>query len=93
MNGEAILNTAIATGVTFLDTADCYGSGTSETIIGQKMSTLSNRSDFFIATKVPRIGVSDSADWKVEITEAAIRHRVADCASRLGDKPMSTCNM
>lgn len=50
---EALAAAADA-GVTFIDTADVYGAGRSETLIG-KFLRERNRDDFFIATKLGRL--------------------------------------
>lgn len=51
-NAFAILEEAIAAGVTLFDTADVYGDGRSEKIIGDYLRTVDN--EIFIATKVGR---------------------------------------
>jgi aryl-alcohol dehydrogenase-like predicted oxidoreductase len=48
-----ILNAAADAGVTFLDTADVYGRGRSETLIGRFLKERGG--DFFIATKLGRM--------------------------------------
>lgn len=48
--GEAILETAIRGGVNFFDTADVYGDGRSEALLGKVLGA----SDAFIATKLGR---------------------------------------
>jgi aryl-alcohol dehydrogenase-like predicted oxidoreductase len=48
----SILNEAFEQGINFFDTADCYGAGRSESIIG---SFLSDRKDVFIASKLGRL--------------------------------------
>lgn len=47
-----IMETAVSNGITFFDTADVYGGGRSETLIGQFIKERSN--NLFIATKVGR---------------------------------------
>ena len=55
-----ILRTAIDTGVTFLDTADVYGNGRSETIIGNFLQSLPERGkSIFLATKLGRRSYPD----------------------------------
>lgn len=49
----AILHTAADAGVTFLDTADVYGNGRSESLIGKFLKERGN--DFFVATKLGRM--------------------------------------
>ncbi len=48
----AILDTYVAHGGNFIDTADVYAAGRSETMIGNWMRSRRNRSDLVIATKV-----------------------------------------
>jgi aryl-alcohol dehydrogenase-like predicted oxidoreductase len=48
-----ILNAAADAGVTFFDTADVYGNGRSETLIGRFLHE--RRGDFFVATKLGRM--------------------------------------
>ena len=58
---EKVLATAVGNGVTFFDTADCYGEGLSETRLGRFVKSLS--SDVVIATKLgrfPRPGWPDN---------------------------------
>jgi uncharacterized protein len=47
----AILNRAIDSGITYLDTAFAYGDGESETRVGQVMAT--RRKEVWLATKIP----------------------------------------
>jgi predicted aldo/keto reductase-like oxidoreductase len=47
----AILNRAIDSGITYLDTAYSYGDGQSETRVGKVMAT--RRKDVWLATKIP----------------------------------------
>jgi len=53
-DAHAILQTAADNGVTFIDTADVYGAGLSETRIGKFISTYPKGS-FFVATKLGRL--------------------------------------
>lgn len=48
---SAILNHAIDSGITYLDTAYSYGDGQSETRVGKVMAT--RRKDVWLATKIP----------------------------------------
>lgn len=48
------LSAAADAGCTFLDTADIYGMGRSETLIGQFLSGRSDRERFFVASKLGR---------------------------------------
>ena len=61
----AILSAAIEAGVTFLDTADVYGDGRSERLIGRFLGELqgSGADDVFVATKMGRRGPQDPAQF------------------------------
>lgn len=48
-----ILNAAADNGITFLDTADVYGTGRSETLIGKFLKQ--RRGEYFVATKLGRM--------------------------------------
>jgi predicted aldo/keto reductase-like oxidoreductase len=50
-SATAILNHAIDSGITYLDTAYTYGDGESETRVGRVMAT--RRKDVWLATKIP----------------------------------------
>jgi len=50
---RSILSTAVDNGVTFFDTADVYGGGRSETILGTFFKDISE--EYFIATKLGRL--------------------------------------
>ena len=50
-SANAILNRAIDSGITYLDTAYAYGDGQSETRVGKVMAT--RRKDVWLATKIP----------------------------------------
>ncbi|MES1167825.1 MAG: aldo/keto reductase, partial [Oleiharenicola lentus] len=51
-----ILRTALDLGTTFFDTADVYGDGRSETLIGKFLKKTKARNRVFIATKLGRRG-------------------------------------
>lgn len=53
-DGISILNAAVDAGVTFLDTADVYGDGRSEAIIGRFLATRDDTSGLTVATKMGR---------------------------------------
>ncbi len=62
-----ILNTAANAGVTFFDTADVYGNGRSERLIGRFLRERGDR--FFVATKLGRTG----ALYPDHYTESGVR--------------------
>jgi len=73
-----ILNAAADSGITFLDTADVYGNGRSETLIGKFIKTRNEK--FFIATKFGRM----SDLFPDKYTEAGIRTATEASLKRLG---------
>jgi len=48
----AIIRQAVESGITFFDTADMYGAGESETVVGNAMKQFVRRDEVVIATKV-----------------------------------------
>lgn len=73
----AILKASFDAGVTFFDTADVYGDGRSERIVGGFLKSVGTDA-VFVATKVGRGEVYPDA-----YTEAAIRSRIEDSLQRL----------
>ena len=73
-----ILSTAVDAGINFFDTADVYGSGRSETLIGQFLKGCSER--IFVATKLGRLGDLYPANY----TEAGLRDATEASLRRLG---------
>ncbi len=81
----AILQAAIDAGITFLDTADVYGMGRSETLIGKFLEErgLKNgkgRDDLFIATK---IGRRPEAGFPGAFKPDVMRAHIEDCLTHL----------
>ena len=72
----AILSSAVDAGVTFLDTADVYGDGRSERLVGEFLKTRSE--DLFVATKVGR------RNYPGPYTKESLREHINDCRKRLG---------
>ena len=71
-----ILETAVESGITFLDTADVYGGGRSESLIRQFVK--GPQEDLFIATKIGR------KNYPGPYTPEVIRQHISDCRQRLG---------
>ena len=69
---SAVLDQALASGITYFDTAVDYGNGESETRVGRVMAT--RRKDVFLATKVPpRARTRDAALKEVEASLKRLR--------------------
>jgi aryl-alcohol dehydrogenase-like predicted oxidoreductase len=75
------LRAAADAGVTFLDTADIYGMGRSETLIGRFLNERSDRERFFIATK---LGRRPDPGWPRNFTRETIFQHTEDSLARLG---------
>jgi len=73
-----ILNTAADAGITFLDTADVYGLGRSETLIGKFLKQ--RKEQFFVATKLGRM----SDLYPDKYTEAGVRAATEASLTQLG---------
>ena len=75
----ATLQAAVDAGTTLLDTADVYGGGRSESLIGRFLKT--NRTPLYVATK---IGRSSPPGWPQNFTSDTMRAHTEACLSRLG---------
>ncbi|MDQ2798864.1 MAG: aldo/keto reductase [Armatimonadota bacterium] len=76
---QAILSTAVERGVNFFDTADVYGGGRSESLIGKFLQQTS--SSVFVATKLGRAGDPGGA---ANFTREAMRAHTEASLRRLG---------
>ncbi|MEZ4593693.1 MAG: aldo/keto reductase [Chloroflexota bacterium] len=75
---EEIMETAVANGVTFFDTADVYGGGVSEQRIARFLKQHDGR--VFVATKLGRSG---DPGWPDNFTMATMRQHTEDSLRRL----------
>lgn len=78
---ESVLETAIEAGVTFLDTADVYGAGVSESRIGAFISKLPAAQRPMVATKLGRFS---KPGWPHNFTLQAMREHTQASRDRLG---------
>ena len=77
----ATLRAAAEAGVTFIDTADIYGLGRSEQLIGRFLRERGDRDRFFIATK---LGRHPQPGWPENFTKHSIAKHTDDSLQRLG---------
>lgn len=78
----ATLQAAYEGGATFFDTADVYGAGRSETLIGRFLrETPSARGQLFVATKLGRFS---KPGWPDNFTREAVRQHTEASLRRLG---------
>lgn len=77
----SILRTAHEQGTNFLDTADVYGGGRSETLIGKFLKETGARDRLFIASKLGRRG---DPGWPANFTREVVRRHTEDSLRRLG---------
>ena len=75
------LAAAADAGVTLLDTADIYGLGRSESLIGQFLRARGDRRRFFIATK---LGQNPTPGWPENFTREWVFRHTEDSLRRLG---------
>lgn len=75
-----ILNAAADAGVTFIDTADVYGLGRSERLIGAWLSSRPDRARFFVATKLGRF---PEPGWPGNFKRETVRAHVEANLERL----------
>ncbi len=79
----AVVHTALDEGITLFDTADIYGFGASESILGQALG--SRRAEVVIATKFGSdMQGRDGPDWGARASRRYIRAAVAASLDRLG---------
>lgn len=76
------VETALEAGVNFFDTADVYGSGHSEELLGQAMR--GRRDEFIVATKIGWTGYDDEADRSRYDDVASLVEGVESSLERLG---------
>lgn len=76
-----VLGSARDSGTTFFDTADVYGDGRSERLIGRFLRESKGRDRLFIATKLGRRG---DPGWPANFTRAIVRRHTEDSLRRLG---------
>ncbi len=84
VSDEQALNTlrsAAAAGVTFFDTADIYGGGRSETLIGRFLREQSDADRFFVATK---LGRRSDPGWPKDFERQTVIAHTEDSLRRLG---------
>ena len=74
----AILRQAASSGVTFFDTADVYGDGKSESLIGRFLREMG--SDIFVATKLGR----GAPGWPENLSRESMRAHTEASLGRLG---------
>ena len=80
--GEPIFRQALELGITFWDTANVYGYGTSEEIVGRAVTRYSRREDIVLATKV-HFPMHDGPGGS-GLSRKAIMEQVDASLSRLG---------
>jgi len=79
--GLATLRAAYEAGTNFFDTADVYGDGRSESLIGRFLQETRSHREVFVATKLGRRG---DPGWPGNFTRAVVRAHTEDSLRRLG---------
>lgn len=80
-DAQATLLSAYEQGVSFFDTADVYGDGRSERMVGEFLREAKARSKVFVATKLGRRG---DPGWPGNFAREAMRRHTEDSLQRLG---------
>lgn len=80
-SSRKIIKKAVDLGINFFDTANVYGLGTSEEILGRALKDFAKREDIVIATKIGE-KMSDGPYGK-GLSRKAIFKQVEDCLTRL----------
>lgn len=85
------LNTGLDEGINFFDTAQVYGNGRSETLVGNVIRKRKSRDKVFLATKIPpknyqwpavpgsNVQNIFPASWIRKMTEASLKNLQTDC--------------
>lgn len=79
---KKIIKKALDVGINFFDTANVYGLGASEEILGKALKEYANREEIVIATKVS--GQMHDGPNGSGLSRKAIMHEVEACLKRLG---------
>jgi len=78
-----VVRRAVELGVDFVDTADSYGPGVSERLLGEALELEGEDSDVVVATKAGLLRNADG-DWLPHGDPDYIRNQVLACRDRLG---------
>lgn len=78
---ERIISRAIDGGINFFDTADLYGQGENEALLGRCLA--GRRQDVYIATKVGNIWTEGKSGWTWNPTKSHLQKAVHDSLRRL----------
>ncbi len=81
----SLLNEFVSRGGNFIDTADVYGMGISEKVIGRFLKTTDQ--EIFVATKLGRRN-DQECGWPQNFTYDAMRQHVEDSLSHLGQQQL-----
>lgn len=91
-DAQAALNAALDAGVTFIDTADVYGDGRSERLIGEVLRSRSDAKDVFVATKLGRrLDPHVAAGFTRDNMEAFIDHSLRNLGTERLDLVQLHC--
>jgi len=79
---QTIIDAALDAGINYFDTADLYGRGQNEEIVGHSLKHV--REKVFIATKVGNRWFEGKEGWEWDASKAYIQEAVKDSLRRLG---------
>jgi aryl-alcohol dehydrogenase-like predicted oxidoreductase len=78
----AVIHRALELGINFLDTADMYGNGTNEELVGRAIR--GKRNQVVLATKFGNVTRPDGKGWDIDGSPAYVRRAVEASLRRLG---------
>ena len=78
----AVIHRALDLGINFLDTADMYGNGTNEELVGRAIR--GKRNQVVLATKFGNVTRPDGKGWDIDGSPAYVRRAVEASLRRLG---------
>jgi aryl-alcohol dehydrogenase-like predicted oxidoreductase len=78
----AVIHRAIELGTNFLDTADMYGNGANEELVGRAIK--GKRNQVVLATKFGNVTRADGKGWDIDGSPAYVRRAVEASLRRLG---------
>ncbi|WP_027964526.1 aldo/keto reductase [Halalkalibacillus halophilus] len=81
-NANEVISTAIEHGINYIDTADLYGFGNNEKIVGKALQ--GKRDQVILATKGGNNFDASSQDWTWDPSKTHIKNAIKDSLSRLG---------
>lgn len=78
---KAMVSTALECGINLFDTAEGYGCGLAETLMGESLQDFGKRSEFIVVTKVGPVFADEQADGRA--CNLSVAHIISRCEGSL----------